>query len=226
MADSTAQQPKSKTARRKAAVSVSQNVANRDQAAILFAEDEMQPQTQRRRTDQSIADAIGVSRQSITRWKRDPEFRAMIQDAKGKIIADALRLPSAQKHQRIRTLHNITDKLLQAIDMRAETYAQMAETPEEAARSVFGDGTPPWAGTGVFVAKKKISASGKVVTDWEPDTATIREIRANFEHIARETGQWEETVNVNHSGSIYHDERLDPLTVEQLEAIDRIMGDT
>lgn len=199
-----------KNTRRKAATHVSQNVAKRDQAAILLAEDEMKPQSQRKRSDQSIAEEVGISRQSITRWKRDPEFQAMIQDAKGKVIADALRLPSAQKYQRIRNLHEIAEKIRDVISLRGERYSG-----EEAAE----------AATGLIVRRQKISASGDVVTEWEFDAAPIRELRELYKHIAQETGQWEETLNVNHAGSVHHDSRLDSLTIEQMEAIERIRGE-
>lgn len=200
----------SASTRQKAAVRVTQNDTKRDHAAILFAEDAMQPATQRRRSDESIAKEAGVSRSTIARWKRDSEFQAMIEDAKGKIVADAIRLPSAQKHQRIRNLHEIAEKIRDVISLRGERYSN-----EEAAE----------AATGLIVRRQKISASGDVVTEWEFDAAPIRELRELYRHIAQETGQWEETVNVNHSGSVYHDDRLESLTIEQMEAVERIRGE-
>ena len=183
--------------RQKAAIGVSQNVANKPLAAVLLAESQMLPESERRLTDQDVADAAGVTRRTVLRWKQEPEFQAMMQDAEGKIIADALRLASAQKYKRIQVLHNLTQKILTSIDLREETYKATADTPENAARAIFGSDTPPWAATGLYIAKQKISASGKVVTDWELDVLSLREVRANFEHIARELGQWTEHSKVD-----------------------------
>ena len=208
----------------RAADRVTQSDAIRDKTAILFAADDLRDPAAPHRSDQSIADEVGVSRSTITRWKRDPEFQAMIQDARAKIKADALRLPMAQVHERVKVIDRLTGKLLEAVDLRAKTYAAMADTPEEAARQMFGSSTPPWAATGLYVAKQKISASGKVVTDWEADTATIREVRANFEHIAKQLQQWDESVTLNHNHNEYHDDRYARASVETLEKIDELLS--
>lgn len=191
-----------KNQRKQAAQRVSQNVTNKPLAATLYAESEMLPEGESRKTDQEIADAVGVTRRTVLRWKQDSEFQAMVQDAQGKIIADALRLPSAQKFYRIRQMNQIIQRLLTALDLRGETYSRTSNTPEEAARQLFGDGVPPWAATGLFIERKKMSATGRVVSEWEMDTALIREIRASFEHVARETGQWTEQSKVEMDGGV------------------------
>lgn len=195
MSDSPAQ-------RKKAAAGVSLNVANRDRAAILLAEDEMRPLHEQRRSQQAIADEIGVSRKTISRWRADPEFMAMVQDAKGKIVADALRLPSAQKHQRIRNLDEIAEDIRRVFALRGQRYQLTADTPEEAARQVFGSRVPPEAATGLLIEKQKIAASGKTVTDWELDTSGVKTLIDIYKHIAQETGQLDQTLNVHHDGEV------------------------
>ena len=214
-------QRKSKQA---AAFRVTQNDAKRERAAILLADDAMRPAYHPRRSDQSIADDVGVSRATITRWKRDPEFQAMQQDARGKIIADSLRLPIAQKHDRIRRLNDLYESYWEIKRLRAETYAAMADTPEEAARQIFGGGTVPWAQTGMMVQQPKIAANGKTVVEWAFDKPLDAAIKEAMKQAAQELGQWEETLNVNHNHNEYHDDRLKGLSVAKLEAIDRIIS--
>lgn len=217
-----------KSKQRTAANRVVQNGANRERAAILIADDDLKPIQQPRRSDQAIADEIGVHRNTIVRWKRDPEFQAMIQDAKGKIKADALRLPIAQKLERIRILNDGLMGDLEARRLRGETYAQRAGTPAEAAREVFGSSTPPWAATGKFVEKPKISANGTIVTEWAYDSALESQINEKLKQAAQELGQWDENINVNHGGSIghtYHNERLDQISDdERLAKIEALLS--
>jgi hypothetical protein len=209
---------------RVAAARLTQNDAKRELAAILLANDEMRPIHQPKRSDQVIAEEIGVSRATITRWKRDPEFDAMKQDARGKIIADALRLPIAQKHDRIRRLNDLYESYWEIRRLRGETYAQSADSPEEAARRVFGTNTPPWAATGMMLAQPKISANGTIVTEWAFDKALDSAIKEAMKQAAQETGQWEETINHNHTINEYQDARLASLSVADLEAIDSILA--
>lgn len=214
-----------KSQRHRAASGVSQNGAKRDKAAILFADDELRTSPGKRRTAQDVADEIGVSRRTITRWKDDPEFRAMIQDAKGKITADALRLPIAQKLERVRILNDSLMGDLEAKRLRAEHYAALRDdNAGSAMMQDFGFAIPAWAATGKFVAQPKIAANGKTVVEWAYDRALETSINEKLKQAAQELGQWEENVNVNHAMSEYHDDRLDALTIEQLEAIDRILS--
>lgn len=182
--------------RRKAAVVMAQSDASRIDAAVLMAARNVDEGAESL-TDQQIAERVGVSRSTITRWKRDPEFNALMGDAEGDIKAAALRVPSAQIHNRIKSLDKLAGNILKAIDLRAATYAAIADSPEEAARQVFGSETPPWAATGVYIAKKKISASGKTVTDWELDRASIDAIDRIYQHIAKQLGQWSEKSEIS-----------------------------
>lgn len=169
-----------------------QNRTKKHKAAILLAEDDL--------TDRQIAALLGISRSTLSEWKQHPDFAAVRGNYEGEIIAEALKLPIAKKHQRIRELNDLNERYHQIISQRAETYAKAAQTPEEAARQVFGSATPPWAATGMYMAQQKISAGGITVTDWVFDKALDSAIKETHKQAATELGQWEENLNVNHSG--------------------------
>lgn len=217
----TAAQPK----KRKAADDVAQRDTARIDAAVFVAERNTDDGTESL-TDSQIAARVGVSRRTLMRWKTDPEFQVFVADAEGQIRARALRLPTAQVHNRIKSLDGIAQGILKAIALRAETYSVKADTPEEAARAVFGSDTPPWAATGLFVEKKKIAANGKTVTDWELDTASVNALKGIYEHVAKQLGQLDDTVNVNHTVNDLRDEKYESASVETLERIaDFLAGD-
>lgn len=169
--------------------STSQNVTKRDRAAILLAEDEL--------TDEAIAAEVGVQRRTLARWKNDPEFAALVGDHHGRIVAQALKLPIAKKHERIKQLNALNERYWRIIEQRAATYGEMADTPEEAARKMFGSETVPWADTGMLVQQPKIAASGKTVVEWAFDKALDSAIKETHKQAATELGQWVEKSEVD-----------------------------
>ena len=168
------------------------NRTKKHKAAILLAEDEL--------TDEAIAKAVGVARSNLSAWKTDPEFQQVLGNYRGEIIAEALKLPIAKKHERIRELNELNERYWRIIQQRAETYGQMADTPEEAARQMFGSETVPWADTGMMVQQPKIAANGKTVVEWAFDKSLDSAIKEAHKQAAQELGQWEENLNVNHTG--------------------------
>ena len=172
-----------------------QNATKRQRAAILLAEDEL--------TDEQIAAAVRVHRATLDRWKHDPEFAALVGDHRGRIIAEALKLPIAKKHQRVRELNDLNQRYHRIIAERAQRHAHdLNDSPETATRAIFGDVTPAEAATGMLVAQPKIAANGKTVTEWAFDKALDSAIKETHKQAAQELGQWEETLNVNHAGTI------------------------
>ena len=160
------------------------NRVKKHKAAIMLAEDEL--------SDRELCKTVGISTATLHEWKQHPEFQQVIGDYRGKIVAEALKLPSAKIHERIKNLDGIAEGILTSFALRAERYAHTADTPEEAARSSFGSTTPPEAVTGLFVARNKIAANGKTVTDYELDTAGIKSLESVYTHIAKQLGQWTE----------------------------------
>jgi hypothetical protein len=167
-----------------------QNATKRERAAILLAADELP-------NDTEIARHAGVHRATLVRWKSDPEFQAMVQDAKGAIIAEALRLPIAKKHERVKELNDLNERYWRIIESRAERHAiALQESPEAALRAVFGDVTPAEAATGMLVAQPKIAANGKTVVEWAFDKALDSAIKETHKQAATELGQWQERTAV------------------------------
>ena len=220
--------------KRKIAATVAQSDTARIDAAVLLAErnlDDPASTGTKSLTDEQIARKCGVSRSTLYRWRtNDPEFAALVGDAEGQIKAEALRVPSANVHHRIKALDRIAAGILRMIAARAERHTaaieQTAATDSGSAamREIMGNTTPAEAATGLLVSQPKISANGTVVTEWAFDASPIRELRETYKHIAQQLKQWEEGYSVNHTVSDMHDERLDALSVTQLEAIDRIIA--
>ena len=152
-------------------------------AAVLCAEDEL--------SDEAIAANVGIGRATLNRWRELPEFAAEVERQKAAILAKALRLPIAKKHERLRVLNELHDKQLALIGARSTQYPDV-----------------PGADTGLIVGTLKQVKHITVSTDegtqtwteehWEYqfDAALVREIRATQEQAAKETGDWSETLNM------------------------------
>ncbi len=177
-------------------LATSQNVTKKERAAVLLAEDEL--------SDELIAAGVGVSRQTLARWKKQPDFAAHVGDNVGRIQAGMLKLAIAKKHKRLQALDTLHDKALQVIHDRAARHAEElrdADSPVTATKRLFGDNTPAEAATGLLVKQESVNNSGMKTVNWAVDTRLIKEIRALHEQAAKELGQWiekgEKTQNVN-----------------------------
>lgn len=154
-------------------------------AAILLAEDEL--------SDDAIVAAVGVGRTTFYEWKRDPDFTAAVEMHQSTIIASALKLPIAKKHQRVKQLNDLNDRYHQVIRDRAERHAI----------ELLDDGdTPSEAATGLLVKQMKIAANGKTVTEWVFDKALDSAIKETHKQAAQELGQWEEKQGISVEGGI------------------------
>lgn len=175
------------------------NSSPKTRAAVLVAEDEL--------TDEAIAATIGITRRTLTNWKRTPEFAALVGDHVGQIQASMLKFTIAKKHKRIAVLDGMHAKLLTVIDERAAHYDDLTHTlndqapdkrhMKQVASQMFG-GTeetvvPPGGRTGLVVRQLKQVGSGmsaKTVEEFAVDTGLIKEIRGLHEQVAKELGQW------------------------------------
>jgi phage terminase small subunit len=115
---------------------------------------------------------------------KKPEIQAEIQawreEAKQSAVTDMAH--------RLNVLDGIEQKLLAVIEARSDAYS--------ATDVIGGD-------TAIVVRQYKMIGSGReaeMVEEYAVDTATIRELRAVHEQVAKELGQW--TERHEHSGSI------------------------
>lgn len=192
-----------------------QNRTKKHRAAILLAEDEL--------TDEAIAAELRISRSTLSDWKTDPEFSSVMGGYRGEIVAAALKLPIAKKYERVAILNNLLGRYEAIIEARASRHTEeLQDTPDNAVRGVFGDVTPAEATTGMLVRQPKIAASGKTVVEWAFDKPLDSAIKETLKQAAQELGQLEESVNINHTVNDLRDARLDTLTIEQMEAIERL----
>ncbi len=173
------------------------NGTKRNRAAILLAEDEL--------SDAAISDTVGIGRTTLSRWKLDPEFAALVGDHRGRIVAEALKLPIAKKHKRVAVLDDLHSKALQVIADRAGRYTSEVadrDSAEAATRRMFGRDTPDEAATGLMARTETANTTGMITVNWQFDRALVSEIRDLEKQAAQELGQWEETLNVNHAGLV------------------------
>ena len=173
------------------------NSSRKERAAILLAEDEL--------TDEAIAEVVGVTKRTITNWKQEPEFAALVGDYHGQIVAQSLRLPIAKKHHRVAVLNDLHEKALRAIEARGRRYAQAVadgESAEGATRRFFGDITPEEAATGLFVREESVNASGMKTVNWKYDNAITKDIKDTEKQAAQEMGQWEDKASLDVSQTV------------------------
>ncbi len=155
-----------------------------DQVALLVAREEL--------SQREIAKDARIARSTLQTWLDDPDFNALVGDYKGQIIAEALKLPIAKVHERVRILDTLLARNLGIIEERAARHrADLAEP---------GDATPPEAVSGMLVMRPKIAANGKTVVEWAYDSSLEAAIRNELDLAAKELGQREDTVNLNHTG--------------------------
>lgn len=166
-----------------------------DRVALLVASDEL--------SQREIAKEAHIARSTLQGWLDEPEFNALVGGYRGQIIADALKLPIAKKHKRVAVLDDLHSKALAVIEDRgkrnAEELAEL-ESAVMATRRIFGTDTPSEAATGLLVKQETANNAGMRTVNWSVDTGLLKEIRALQEQAAKELGQWEDTVNLNHSG--------------------------
>lgn len=173
------------------------NSSRKERAAILLAEDEL--------TDEAIAEVVGVTKRTITNWKQEPEFAALVGDYHGQIVASVLKLPIAKKHERVKALNDLFLRQQWALDARAQRNAHEldnADNPDAATRRFFGNYVPEEARTGLFVREVSQSASGKEVVNYKYDTAITKDIKDTLKQAAQELGQLDQTLNVHHDGEV------------------------
>lgn len=141
-----------------------------EQAARLVAEDD--------KPDEGIASELGISRPTLARWKRHPNFRERVRSIVAEMRAAILSEGIADMATRIAALDDRWDRMRQVIIERAES-------PETA--------HVPGGKTGLIVHNVKGIGKGddfQVIDLYEVDVGLLSELRAAEQQAAKQLGQW------------------------------------
>lgn len=138
-----------------------------------------------RRPDWKIAELLGISESTLTKWKRDKVFAARVAEITKEFSDRSLKYALARRERRLQVLSDMHERILTVIDERA-----VDESMSKAAG---------WK-TGILVRTFKSIGSGVSaykVSEYAVDVPLLRELRAIQEQIARELGQWTEKREVS-----------------------------
>jgi hypothetical protein len=170
--------------------------AKAEQAAGLVADDTL--------PDEQIAQALGITKRTLERWKLHPDFAArvagLVQSARDAVKAEGI----ANKQNRIAALQDEHDRIAQLIAARAGDLAGevaggdtglLVRTAKVV--KVFEIEQPkrngvPLPGPPVTIPQKRV----EIVYEYAADVALLRESRATLEQAAKELGQWTEKQEV------------------------------
>ena len=121
-----------------------------------------------------IAEKIGISTKSVQRWLKDEVFAENVESLRQEFLARCLKRAICQKEYRIGQLAERHSQLRKVIEARG---VQLWEE--------MGD-----AGATGLVCKKIVASAGELMGyEYEVDIATLKELRAIEEAVAREMGQ-------------------------------------
>jgi predicted transcriptional regulator len=143
-----------------------------ERAAVLLAENRL--------SDSDIAATLGVSRASISRWKRRPEFQTRVTVLQQRINEVALQTAIADREKRVAALNDRWERMQRVLDERAADP---------------GVASAPGGTTGLVVKQMKMIGAGEAampITEYAVDTSLLKEMRATEQQAAQELGQWSE----------------------------------
>jgi hypothetical protein len=176
-----------------------------DRAAALVAEDAL--------TDAQIAEAVGIAKATLERWKRRPEFQASVDAIRSRTRAALIRRGIAERQNRVDVLDDLLGRMRGVVAARAIEHAavpggdtgmlvrtaRLVKVYAAEPRTAPPDG--PDAEGGPSEPEPLSSARREVlVSEYAVDTGLVAEIRAYLKQGAQEVGQW--TEKQEHSGEI------------------------
>ncbi len=158
----------------------------RDEAAQLVAEGRL--------TMEAVAEEVGVHRRTISRWLKEYDFMARVQEVVKEFEDQSRGRLLSQRWGRIEKLIDRAEEIEAVFAARRLQEAE-SDDPSIAAQIA----------TGHVVKRPKYIGHGKYserLYEYEADTALLREYRETLKQIAVETGQWSQQAEVGGSGAI------------------------
>ncbi len=147
------------------------------QAAELVARDVL--------SDEKIAKTVGVTRQSLARWKNEPVFQERVREYIDIWNEEIKTTGIASRLERVAAMNDRWERMKTMLDDRADHYK---------------DSNVPGARTGLIYEDPKsigVGANNQIVTQYLVDGVLLSEMRALEKQAAQELGQWTERSDVN-----------------------------
>jgi hypothetical protein len=145
--------------------------AQKEKAALLAAEDKL--------ADEAICREVGITRPTLTAWKKTPEFSARVEEHVEAFKQTVRRRGIAILERRVDALQDRWQRMQRVIEERAEEL----------------EGEAAGGGTGLLVKQYKSIGAGenaRLVEEYAVDTGLLRELREHEKQAAQELGQWAE----------------------------------
>jgi len=133
-----------------------------------------------RQSQEEVAERVGVSRSTIRRWLKDPEFAAKVDELVDEYAKEVKRRGLAILVRRVAAQNDRWVRMQRVIEARADD-PDMEHVP---------GGT-----TGLIVKDWKTVGAGEnaqIMPVYSVDTGLLRELREHEKLAAQELGQWEE----------------------------------
>jgi hypothetical protein len=160
-------------------------------AAQAVAEDRL--------TDEQIAASVGVTKQTLERWKKHPEFQQRVAEIVEKYRQAVLSEGIADVVNRVKALGDRWGRMQQVIEARGKRYrdyrAKYDDDPVVSTNFI-----PDEAETGLVILIETPTKEG-LKREWSVDTSLLSEMRATEKQAAIEVGQWQEKKDITSGGN-------------------------
>lgn len=160
-----------------------------EDAALLLAEDEF--------TDEAIAAQARITRSTLSKWKRHPEFAAQIREHVAEFQERAREAGLGRLDKRMAAYNDRHRRMTQLITARGDDMAEESPDGEtgllvrQLKRVLHVYEPDPHDEEGELVEQTELTA------EYLFDAALMRELRELEKQIAQDTGQWSEKREVS-----------------------------